>query len=92
MESTPPKINAVSYIAMLKEKNIRTGFLEGKQHDSLANETEKIGLWLRAMFEWDTRMGGVTKNCWTCGCARSTFRPARSDSRQERPKMTRAGR
>jgi integrase len=49
--STPPKINAVPYIAMLKENNIRTGFLEGKQHDSLATETGKIGLWLRAMFE-----------------------------------------
>jgi integrase len=50
-QSTPAKINAVPYIAMLKENNIRTGFLEGKQHDSLVTETGKIGLWLRAMFE-----------------------------------------
>jgi integrase len=39
------------YIAMLRENNIRTGFLESKQHDILAAETGKIGLWLRVMFE-----------------------------------------
>jgi integrase len=50
-QSTPPKVNSVPYIAMLRENNIRTGFLEGKQHDCLAAETGKIGLWLRAMFE-----------------------------------------
>ncbi len=50
-QSTPPKVNSVPYIAMLRENNIRTGFLESKQHDSLAAETGKIGLWLRAMFE-----------------------------------------
>jgi integrase len=49
--STPPKVNHVPYIAMLKENNTRTGFLESKQHDALAAETGKIGLWLRAMFE-----------------------------------------
>jgi integrase len=50
-QSTPPKVNAVPYIAMLREDNIRTGFLESKQHDALAAETCKAGLWLRAMFE-----------------------------------------
>jgi integrase len=49
--STPPKVTAVPYIAILKEDNTRTGFLESKQHDALAAETGKIGLWLRAMFE-----------------------------------------
>jgi site-specific recombinase XerD len=50
-QSTPPKINAVPYIAMLKENNVRTGFLESKQHDNLARETGKVGLWMRALFE-----------------------------------------
>jgi integrase len=50
-QSTPPKVNTVPYIAMLREDNIRTSFLESKQHDSLAAETGKVGLWLRAMFE-----------------------------------------
>src|ERR1017187_9946739 len=50
-QSTPPKVNTVPYLAMLRENNTRTGFLESKQHDSLAAETGKIGLWLRAMFE-----------------------------------------
>jgi len=36
---------------MLREDNIRTGFLESKQHNSLAAETGKVGLWLRALFE-----------------------------------------
>jgi integrase len=50
-QSTPPKVRTVPYIAMLKENNTRTGFLESKQHDALAAETGRIGLWLRAMFE-----------------------------------------
>ena len=50
-QSTPPKVHTVPYIAMLRENNIRTGFLEARQHDGLAAETGKIGLWLRAMFE-----------------------------------------
>jgi integrase len=50
-QSTPPKVQLAPYIAMLRENNIRTGFLESKQHDSLATETGKVGLWLRAMFE-----------------------------------------
>ena len=50
-QSTPPKVNGVPYIAMLREDNVRTGFLESKQHDGLAAETGKVGLWLRAMFE-----------------------------------------
>ena len=50
-QSTPPKVNTVPYLAMLREDNVRTGFLESRQHDSLAAETGKIGLWLRAMFE-----------------------------------------
>jgi integrase len=50
-QSTPPKVTAIPHIAMLREDNIRTGFLESKQHDSLAAATGKIGLWLRAMFE-----------------------------------------
>jgi integrase len=50
-QSTPPKVQSVPYIAMLKEDNVRTGFLESKQHGNLASETGKVGLWLRAMFE-----------------------------------------
>jgi site-specific recombinase XerD len=50
-QSTPPKVNAVPYIAMLKENNTHTGFLKSKQHDTLAAETGRTGLWLRAMFE-----------------------------------------
>ena len=50
-QSTPPKITWVPFIASLRENNIRTGFLESMQHDNLAAETAKVGLWLRAMFE-----------------------------------------
>lgn len=50
-QSTPPKVLSVPYIPMLKEDNVRTGFVESRQHDNLAAETGKVGLWLRAMFE-----------------------------------------
>jgi integrase len=49
--STPPKVNVVPYVAMLKEDNTRTGFVESKQHDKLAAECAKLGLWMRAIFE-----------------------------------------
>lgn len=50
-ESSPPKVREVPYFAMLKEDNVRTGFLEMSQHDRLAAECAKVGLWLRAAFE-----------------------------------------
>ncbi|MGD1082115.1 MAG: site-specific integrase [Candidatus Sulfotelmatobacter sp.] len=50
-QSTPPKINAAPYIAMLKENNTRVGFLENRQHAKLAAECAKVGLWLRSLFE-----------------------------------------
>jgi integrase len=49
--ATPAKVANVPYIQMLKESNTRTGFLESQQHDCLAAECAKVGLWLRAMFE-----------------------------------------
>ena len=49
--STPPKVNSVPHIPMLTESNTRKGFLESKQHDQLAAECAKVGLWLRAIFE-----------------------------------------
>ncbi len=52
---TPPKVRSVPYIPMLDESdNVRTGFLESKQHDTLADATLSCvggGLWLRTMFE-----------------------------------------
>jgi integrase len=50
-QSTPPKVNGVPYVAMLKENNTRKGFLESKQHDRLADECAKVGLWMRSLFE-----------------------------------------
>jgi integrase len=49
--ATPAKVAAMPYIPMLKESNTRTGFLESQQHDQLAAECGKVGLWLRALFE-----------------------------------------
>jgi site-specific recombinase XerD len=37
-QATPPRVNSVPHIAMLKENNVRTGFLEAKQHDRLVAE------------------------------------------------------
>jgi integrase len=47
----------------LKEANRRTGFLDDNQYSRLADETGKVGLWLRAMFEtaysFGWRSGGL---------------------------------
>jgi hypothetical protein len=69
-QSTPPKVNGIPYIAMLREDNTRTGFLESKQHDALASQTGKVGLWLRAMFETGYTYGGGMRSCWRYVCAR----------------------
>jgi integrase len=45
------KVLRMPRIAMLKESNIRKGFLEAEQRDRLAAECAKVGLWLRSMFE-----------------------------------------
>jgi len=50
-QSTPPKVRIVPHIPMLREDNIRTGFLEPEQYTALADATEKRGVWLRALFE-----------------------------------------
>jgi len=42
---------AVPYFEMLKENNVRTGFLESAQYDELARECAKYGLWMRTLFE-----------------------------------------
>jgi len=45
------KLNAAPYFPHLKENNVRVGFLKPDGYEALARETEKIGLWLGAMFE-----------------------------------------
>jgi integrase len=46
------KISTIPHIAMLKESNVRTGFLGSKDRDALANACTKIGgLWMRSLFE-----------------------------------------
>jgi len=45
------RINAVPYIPMLEERNVRKGFVRDAQYDAIARETAKAGTWLRAMFE-----------------------------------------
>jgi integrase len=50
-ECTPPKLQNVPYFQMLKENNIRKGFLEPAQYERLARECAKYGLWMRTLFE-----------------------------------------
>lgn len=45
------RLKLVPYIAMLKERNVRKGFVRDGDYRGLASETAKVGLWLRAMFE-----------------------------------------
>ena len=51
VETGQLKLGQQPYIAMLKERNVRKGFLKDEEYQALARETAKIGLWLRAMFE-----------------------------------------
>ncbi len=51
MRCTPPKIKTMPYIAMLEENNTRTGFLESKERDRLADACARTGLWMRSLFE-----------------------------------------
>lgn len=45
------KIAIAPYIEMLKERNVRTGFVKDKEYEALAQATAEVGPWLRAMFE-----------------------------------------
>jgi integrase len=49
------------YIQMLKENNVRKGFVEPAQYEALVRELSKDGLWLRTLFEcaytWGFRKG-----------------------------------
>jgi len=52
LRSTPPKVHSVPYIALLDERdNVRTGYVKPQDHDLLAAECARRGLWLRAIFE-----------------------------------------
>jgi integrase-like protein len=48
-KATPPKVYRVPAITMLKENNVRKGFLKDEDYDRLATECAKERLWLRAM-------------------------------------------
>jgi integrase len=50
-ECTPPKVQVVPRFRMLKENNVRTGFLENCQYEALSRECAKFGLWMRTLFE-----------------------------------------
>jgi integrase len=48
-QSTPPKIQAIPYIPMLKENNVRVGFVDDESFGRLAAEASE--LWLRTFLE-----------------------------------------
>jgi integrase len=45
------KFGEQPYFPMLKERNVRKGFVKDAQYAGLARATGEIGLWLRALFE-----------------------------------------
>jgi integrase len=51
------KLSDVPYFPMLRERNVRKGFLKDEQYLDLARETGKIGLWLRVLFECGVSYG-----------------------------------
>lgn len=50
-ECTPPKVKLVPHIPMLKESNVRRGFLESGGYTRLAEACGRVGLWMRALLE-----------------------------------------
>lgn len=50
-ECTPPKVKLVPYIPMLKESNVRRGFVESAGYVRLAEQCGRVGLWMRALLE-----------------------------------------
>lgn len=50
-QATPPKVNRVPHFHMLKESNVRSGFLNDEQYQALVTACSEVGMWLRALFE-----------------------------------------
>jgi len=50
-QATPPKVTRVPHFNMLKETNVRSGFVTDEQYDALANACAAVGMWIRALFE-----------------------------------------
>jgi integrase len=50
-ECTPPKVQFVPYIPMLKANNVRTGFVETEARVRREQACGRIGLWMLAVFE-----------------------------------------
>jgi integrase len=50
-ECTPPKVKIVPYIPMLKESNVRRGFVESGGYIRLSDQCGRVGLWMRALLE-----------------------------------------
>jgi integrase len=65
-KSTPPKVTRVPCFPILAEAAPRKGYLKDDQYLRLCEETAKVGLWLRAMFEvavtYAWRRGEVTQH------------------------------
>jgi hypothetical protein len=60
-ECTPPKVRIVPYIPMLKESNVRKGFLEWEQRDRLANKCTEVGLCQRVLSQMETKRPEVCR-------------------------------
>ena len=66
-ECTPPMVQFVPYIPMLKENNVRTGFVETEARVRLEQSCGRIGLWMSAMFEVGCiPMAGAMDLCSRC--------------------------
>lgn len=65
VRATPPKAARSPHFPMLKENNVRTGFIEDDKYSALAAASSEVGLWLRGIFETGYWLGwrlGEIKN------------------------------
>lgn len=56
-------IERVPHIPMLKETNVRTGFVDYAAFQRLQAATEREELWLRFFWSWALPTAGVEEKC-----------------------------
>lgn len=64
-QATPPKVNRVPHFHMLKENNVRSGFVNDEQYQALVAACSKVAMWLRALFETGYTYGWRTSELLT---------------------------
>jgi site-specific recombinase XerD len=88
-QATPPKVNRVPHFNMLKENNVRSGFVTDEQYGALVQACNEVGVWLRALFEVGYTYGWRVSELLTLRVRQVDFGAGRSGSTLVPRRMTR---